>query len=111
MAKYLANAFSLSMLSMPDDWAAVDVSVTSLEGARKWTQMNDPYSVVGHSDTAGIFSNLLKLPVACNRTSIVLNHGDEVLVGQYQGPRLPEGATQLPEGSSIRWMLVTSAML
>lgn len=25
------------------------------------------------------------------------------LVGQYRGPRLPDGATTLPEGATIEW--------
>lgn len=28
------------------------------------------------------------------------------IVGQYDGPRLPEGAIALPEGASIRWVFV-----
>jgi hypothetical protein len=33
--------------------------------------------------------------------------GDRVLVGQYSGTRLPEGATTLPEGATIRWLVVS----
>jgi hypothetical protein len=28
-------------------------------------------------------------------------------VGQYTGPRLPEGSKTLPEGASVEWLFVT----
>jgi len=64
-------------------------------------------SAVGHADTASVFENTLGLPVPVQRTNVVLGKGDEILVGQYSGPRLPEGATELPEGATIKWCLVT----
>ena len=42
--------------------------------------------------TLAVFAGLLGREVPCNRASVTLAHGDEVLVGQYSGPRLPEGA-------------------
>jgi hypothetical protein len=32
--------------------------------------------------------------------------GDVLLVGQYVGPRPPEGTTELPEGAEVRWTKV-----
>ena len=37
---------------------------------------------------------------------VALKEGDVALVGQYSGPRLPEGATTLLEGATIKWMVV-----
>lgn len=45
-------------------------------------------------------------PVPMNRVNVQLHPGDSALVGQYTGPRLPEGATQLPEGARILWLRV-----
>jgi hypothetical protein len=42
-----------------------------------------------------------------NRANVSLAAGDRVLVGQYSGPRLPEGTTTLPEGATIKWLVVT----
>jgi hypothetical protein len=67
----------------------------------------DAESVVGHEDTAGLFSELLGRFVAFNRASTSLAVGDELFVGQYNGPRLPEGATSLPPGATIRWFHVS----
>lgn len=64
------------------------------------------YSAVGHADTARIFSDTLKTDVGENRCSITLSKDIELLVGQYSGPRLPEGATTLPEGATIKWFHV-----
>jgi hypothetical protein len=37
---------------------------------------------------------------------VKLNQGTRLLVGQYDGPRLPEGATSLPEGATLTWFKV-----
>ena len=63
-------------------------------------------SAVGHADTAAVFAHVLGVPVACNRATVALKDGDVALVGQYSGPRLPEGATTLPEGATIKWVVV-----
>jgi hypothetical protein len=63
-------------------------------------------SAVGHPDTARIFSSILGVDITTNRCNVTLNRNDYIYVGQYIGPRLPEGATQLPEGASILWYKV-----
>ena len=63
-------------------------------------------SAVGHAETAAVFSDVLGVPVAFDRRSVSLQPGQTVLVGQYSGPRLPEGATTLPEGATTKWLLV-----
>lgn len=105
----ITNAFSLSMLPEAGGKVSVDVieQADILDYLR--TAETDGFSVesaVGHASTAAIFSDLLSYPVAVNRVSISLNWNTLLLVGQYTGPRLPEGATSLPEGASIRWFLV-----
>lgn len=99
MKKYISNAFSLAMLSgsyfRPEVYVTTEVEVRKLaEGAE---------SGVGHADTAALFSEILGIPVAFNRTNLSLEPGDVLIVGQYKGPRLPEGATKLPPGASIVW--------
>ena len=98
------NAFSLSMLgSLP---ATLDVEEISAAQAAEFLGYA-PESCVGHADTAKLFETILGVPVPVNRVSVTIPCGEDVIVGQYIGPRLPEGATTLPEGASIRWMLVT----
>ena len=72
-------------------------------------------SAVGHADTAAIFSNLLGVEIPENRRSVdvsematygVSDRGRCFLAGLYQGPRLLEGSTTLPEGASIAFFLV-----
>jgi hypothetical protein len=63
-------------------------------------------SCVGHAQTAALFADELARPVACARSTVSLAPGDRLLVGQYSGPRLAEGATSLPEGSEIAWWWV-----
>ena len=35
-----------------------------------------------------------------------MDEGTTLFVGQYKGPRLPEGATALPEGAIVEWAMV-----
>lgn len=61
---------------------------------------SDAISVVGHQQTAAI------LGVAFNRVSVALEKGDILYVAQVVGGRLPEGATTLPEGYSMKFFKV-----
>lgn len=63
-------------------------------------------SIVGHADIAKIISGLLNADCPMNRETAHLGVGDILLVGQYVGPRLPEGCKTLPEGSKIEWYVV-----
>lgn len=98
---YLLNAFSLNMLASNAD---IHVREVSLDIARNLAKIAT--SAVGHADTAAVFADVLGVPVPTNRVSVTLGEGDAALVGQYSGPRLPEGATSLPEGATIKWMIV-----
>ena len=98
---YLLNAFSLNMLAGNAD---VHVREVSLDTARNLAKICT--SAVGHANTAAVFADVLGVPVPCNRVSVALDHCATALVGQYSGPRLPEGATTLPEGATIKWMIV-----
>ena len=99
MKKYLANAFSIQMLSGPatvrfDEIDAADVP-------------SDVTSAVGHADTAAVLSNLLGFEVPMNRAFVTLDENTELYVAQLVGGRLPEGATTLPEGYSFKFLKVT----
>ena len=98
---FLLNAFSLNMLDGDADIAVREVSrtVAAILAA-------NCSSAVGHADTAAVFSNVLGVEIPCNRVTVALKEGDVALVGQYSGPRLPEGATTLPEGAAIKWVVV-----
>ena len=124
MKLMIANAFALSMLDREAQNGA-PAGYTPHSGepvgpARIPRPVGDPsgliseheafevpvVSVVGHADTAAVFSTVLGRDVPYNRATIKLADGDHLLVGQYIGPRLPEGATSLPEGATIEWWIV-----
>lgn len=67
----------------------------------------DVESAIGHQDTAKVVSDILGFEVKPNRVSIKLNENDVLYVAQYTGPRLPEGATTLPEGAILEFFEVT----
>ena len=98
----ILNAFSLNMVAgFP---ATIRVREVSIEEAARIAASST--SAVGHADTAAVFSGVLGTPVEFNRASVLLPAGASALVGQYKGPRLPEGATVLPPGATIQWMVV-----
>jgi hypothetical protein len=102
-AMLLLNAFSLNMISGKSGnlWFR-EIGVAQVRAELAPTLQ----SAVGHADTAAVFSDVLGVAVACDRRSVSIQPGQTVLVGQYSGPRLPEGATTLPEGATIKWLLV-----
>lgn len=102
----LCNAFSLSML--PSNVEVIDLQVTklTLEEARGFLQSEPFASFVGHADTAKILENLLGVSVPVSRSSFNAPNA-RMIVAQYIGPRLPEGATTLPEGARIEFKGVT----
>jgi len=104
---YICNAFSLQMLAFEENM----IRVTPVPSPAAWLENVEPlfdilHSAVGHADTAAIFSSVLNMEVKENRTSISMSKDIELLVGQYSGPRLPEGATTLPQGATIKWFHV-----
>lgn len=104
MRVILANAFSLQMLSGP----VQNLVVTSLTLKEIKVELSSAYflSIVGHSDTANILTELLGKEVKCNRESIILTQEDILVVAQVIGGRLPEGATTIPEGTEIQFLRV-----
>lgn len=93
--KYLGNAFSLQMVTVfPAQINVQEVPETEALSA-------DNLSVVGHPGTARV------LGVPFNRASIRLEKGDVLYVAQLVGGRLPEGATELPDGFTFKFLKVT----
>jgi len=86
MTVYLANAFSLSMVTSPTTLSVVEASAEDVKNilTRGFT------SAVGHEATAQIISVQLGIQVPTNRISIKLVSGDTLIVYQLLA-RLPEG--------------------
>ena len=101
--KYLSNAFSIQML---DGDATVSFARISAEEATQILSYGFT-SAIGHPDTANVVSGLLRVPVPVNRISVKLSKDDVLIVAQYIGPRLPEGATELPSGARIEFYRVS----
>jgi hypothetical protein len=99
---YLSNALSLNML---DTSSALNIYIEPVSPAEVST--SNFISVIGHPDTANVIASLLDCEVPFNRCSLSLTAEDTLFVAQYKGPRLPEGATKLPEGATIEFLKVT----
>lgn len=109
----LLNAISANMLAefpcslSMSEISAQEARIALLCAAEADGEADLIRSAVGHADTAAIFSAALGVPVPCQRETVTLRIGDAAIVGQYIGPRLPEGCRQLPAGASIRWLYVS----
>ena len=101
----VTNAFSLNMLDSLS--STIKTIELEKEAVKETLKVNAWRSVVGHEDTAAVFSSELGVEIPFNRESVSLQQGDVILVGQYIGPRLNEGVTTLPEGATIKWILVS----
>lgn len=96
-SEYVASAFSFQMLENILDFGIDGTEISKKEFDK--IKFNT-YSIIGHEDTARV------LGVPFNRESITLKKGDVLYVAQLQGGRLPEGATELPEGFSFKYIRV-----
>lgn len=124
----VSNSFSLQMLErkeadrfepfMPfarlttDDGVVVSCVPIDAKVAR-WIlaqpQAEGWESYIGHPDVAHVVQADLGLENELydrQRRSCKLTGGDALVVAQYTGPRLPEGATALPEGATILYWFV-----
>jgi len=109
---YLANAFSINMI--PREHRVYEfLFISPFEAAALlYVLRRKVVNIIGHSDTAAIVERALRAQIPAlelpepQRLTVQLAVADQVLVAQYTGPRLPEGATQLPEGARIDFWLV-----
>lgn len=62
--------------------------------------------IVDNSSMAAIFSDILGEKIPLYPINATLTEKDELLVGQYVGPKLEEGTTKLPEGAEIHWLWI-----
>lgn len=103
MSKILiTNAFSLNMLKS----FAANITTEELTVPQaKEALAGDFESGMGHSTE--LVSNILGMTIPMNRSNNKIQDGFSILVAQYVGPRLPEGATELPEGATLKFIKVT----
>lgn len=102
MAIYISSSFSLNMVS------GNDFTLLRVRKVAPSDVPQDAVSVIGHIDIVRIVSSLLGREVAMNRTSISLNWDDTLYVVQYKGPRIPKGASHIPEGGTLEFFEVTA---
>ena len=115
---YVVNAVSLNMLAenaegfriveRHPEVEADQVYFSPEKGGMDWFHFGFSVPALGHLDTATVVAKKfgLKVEQLYGRVSHKCEPGDRILVFQYQGPRLPEGSTELPEGARIVAFLV-----
>ena len=109
---YICNAFSINML--PNSTMVEFRKFRDILEVREFLKRHpddEIISGIGHRDMAEIISKQIGMEIPVERRTISLDvSNDMVIVAQYTGPRLPEGATTLPEGAEIRYWLCIPGM-
>lgn len=103
---YITNAFSIQMLGDRID-TMVKFKTMTIADVKSYLENNYFVSAIGHDDTANVVSNLLGREIPMKRISINLTSNDILIVAQFMGGRLPEGASTLPEWMSIKFIGVS----
>ena len=101
---YICNAFSLQMLGCAN--SLVLTKPLTKEKVKELVDQDGVVSAIGHADTAAVVSSDLGFKVPANRVNVKLLDGEELIVAQFAGGRLPEGAKTLPEGIELSYLLV-----
>ena len=104
----LTNAFSINMLEKSGN-----LSFSRVENPAELVLSNCLVgNAIGHTDIDRVARGILAADGVVDilegrRDSVVFGQGhDALLVAQYRGPRLPEGATMLPKNATVEWWLV-----
>ncbi len=114
----VTNAFSLNMLESGSYRIRARTIGPEEAGAMVRAGGHDGMDAFGHEDIARLAALLMGLPDRADawaerakaRPTVTARPGDIILVAQYRGPRLPAGATRLPEGATIEfWVVVIEA--
>jgi hypothetical protein len=105
----IVNAISLNMIPPSvQDGGIIFRRISLDEASRLVREAQQVVSAIGHADTARIVGQQLGVELLPDRQNVQL--GDELmLVAQYIGPRLPEGATELPSGARVEYFVVRLA--
>ena len=102
MSILICNAFSLNMLKT----LSAKITTEELTVPQVKEALSEGFeSGMGHSTE--LVSNMLGMDIPMNRSNNKIQDGESILVAQYVGPRLPEGAVELPEGATMKFIKVT----
>ena len=106
---YFGNAFSINMLSGRTTLMYIPLGKDQIKAEFILNPDFNLIPCIGHADTAHVVQNDMQLDNELfNRISVKpdFEAGDVLLVAQYEGIRLPEGTTTLPEGSKLTYWIV-----
>ena len=108
---YLTNATSITMLPVFDfdEYESQKIKIMPIrpELVSSLLSANVFKHYIGHTDTVNVLSSILGVKLGeKNREALRVNdEWDTIIVCQYDhnGQRLPEGATQLPDGAKFKF--------
>ena len=100
----VGNVLTAGLLEKDYDFYIVPSHMTweEFDEYKKMVESGDAINFIGHQSTADL------LGMEANRVTLQAGSGATLIVAQYNGPRLNEGVTDLPEGAEllpIKWEL------
>lgn len=100
----VGNVLTAGLLEKSYDFYIVPSHMTweEFDEYKNMVESGDAINFIGHQSTADL------LGMEANRVTLQAGSGATLIVAQYNGPRLNEGATELPEGAillPIKWEL------
>lgn len=105
---YLLNAIPGALV--PAEGVMLSITPVAADVVGRAINYEECSSAIGHADTAAVISAMVGAEVPMARVNVpTLQDGDAHYLALYQGPRLPEGATELPEGATLSFFLLRAA--
>lgn len=105
---YIVNSFSINMLE-----GNKNLSFRKIGNPEPIINNSHPIGAIGHQDLATVIERIGNnegwgIPRLFNRITLNIDfaNNDRLLVCQYRGERLQEGATSLPDNSIIEYWIV-----
>ena len=100
----VGNVLTAGLLEKDYDFYIVPSHMTweEFDEYKATVESGDAINFIGHQSTADL------LGMEANRVTLQAGAGATLIVAQYDGPRLNEGATELPKGATllpIKWEL------
>jgi len=121
---YLTNAFSINMLAFDEPTRTATVKIKEIDIRTAYTKLicalaaDKLVNAIGHRSTDTVaLAEVEKVRILSGgaafpkgqRLTVRMGPEDTLIVVQYVGPRLEEGATELPAGAELRWYQVELA--
>ena len=100
-------SFNLNMIENLENVKTVKTisSIIEEETFKNLLEKENPENYIGHADLVNVLNSSLGVNLKAERKTLKVKGNEErIIIVQYIGERLPEGATKLPEKAKIKFV-------